>query len=171
MLYFKLKERAQFRKYITAILFQCFTHCMFKTLNLRKQIMDERRDSPNNMLKHMSVWGHQTAAWCCHTNPIPFTRPLKEREKFQATLSLFSYRKFSELQFMLRPVNSRKNPNFCHWGWGSRVTLIRSRSQAKQLWSSLATVPQAESAKALHLALVSPPPPTLICNRGRGKGK
>lgn len=76
--------------------------------------MDERGDSPNNMLKHMSVWGHQTTAWCCHTNPVPFTRPLKERGKFQATLSLFSYRKFSELQFMLRPVNSRKNPNFCH---------------------------------------------------------
>lgn len=170
MLYFKLKGKAQFRKCITAILFQCFTNCMFSTLNLRKQVMNEKRDSPDNMLIHMSVWVHQAAAGCCHTNPIPFTRPLKERGKFQTTLSLFSCRKFSELQFMLRPVNSRKNPNFCHRRWGSRVTLIRSRSQAKQLWSSLSTVPQGKYGKALHFAVVSPPPPSDL-QKGKGKGK
>ena len=39
---------------------------------------------------------------------------IKGRRKVSAALSLFSYRKFSELQFMLRPVNSRENPDFCH---------------------------------------------------------
>lgn len=45
--------------------------------------MDERMDSPNNMLKHMSVWGRQTAVWCCDTKPIPFTTLLQERRIFQ----------------------------------------------------------------------------------------
>lgn len=44
--------------------------------------------------------------------PIHYT--VTGKGDISASLSLFSYRKFSELQFMLRPVNSRKNPNFCH---------------------------------------------------------
>lgn len=71
--------------------------------------MDERRGSPKISISICQFGCHDTST-------VPFSRLLKGRRKISATVSLFSYRKFGELQFMLRPVNSRKNPDFCHWG-------------------------------------------------------
>lgn len=58
---------------------------------------------------------NKTVFWYQHY-PIHWT--IKGRRKVSATLTLFSYKTFSELQFMLRPVNRRENPVFCHWESG-----------------------------------------------------
>ena len=106
-----------------------------------------------------------TVLWYQH-HPIYWT--IKGGRKVSATLTLFSYRKFSELQFMLRPVNSRENPVFCHWELGKPGDI---QIQAKQLWSSLSTILQSEYGEAFHLIVSSPLPPSLICNRERRKEK